>query len=279
MQPSNPPKQHNSARAIWLISQFELTRLFLTKRGLILLAAFAIVWFFILKVIILESVKMLNDPSLVNQVTAWSGQLNLDYLLQWPYSELAVYWILSLFIFPFITILMTSDQTASDANRGTIRFLLLRTSRSQLLIGRFIGQAIIMASLIALTIIPSLAMGVAREPNNVLNTLPQLFLVAGNLFIVCLPFIAVMALFNVLQQSSKLSVLFALILLPLLSTMIDGFAFYLPVLKYVLYIFPSVQLTETLQLADFRISSIVTPLLQMTAYLGLAHVALTRKAL
>ena len=279
MQPTNLAAQPNSARAIWLISQFELTRLFLTKRGIILLAAFAIVWFFILKVIILKSVNMLEDPSVLNLIASWSGQLNLDYLLQWPYAELAVYWVLSAFIYPFITVLITSDQTASDASRGTIRFLLLRTSRYQLLIGRFTGQVIIMASLIILTIIPSLLMGVFRESNGILISLPQLLLVAGNLLIICLPFIAIMALLNAVHQSSKLSVLFALILLPLLSTIIGAFAGYLTPLEYLLYIFPSVQVTDTLQMANFKISSIIIPLVQTAAYLGLAHFVLARKAL
>jgi len=279
MHSNNPATRLSHAQAIWLISQFELTRLFLTKRGIILLAAFAVVWFFILKVIILESVKLLSDPNILNTVTAWSGKVNLDYLLQWPYSELAVYWVLSAFIFPFITVLMASDQTASDAKRGTLRFLLLRTSRRQLLLGRFIGQAVIIAILILLTVIPSLLMGVIREPNDLLISLPQLFLVSGNLFIICLPFVALMALLNTVYQSSKLNILFALILLPLVSKIIGLFSFYLAPLEYLLFIFPSVQVTSSLQLADFHISSIIIPLMQIVFYLVLAQMILIRKAL
>ena len=279
MQLETPAHQNSSARSIWLISQFELTRLFLTKRGMILLAAFAIVWFFIFKVLILESVEMLNDPNTLNIASSFLGQLNLNYLLQWPYSELAAYWLIAIFIFPYITILMTSDQTASDAKRGTIRFLLLRTSRNELLFGRFIGQFIITVSLISLTIIPTLIMGMIREPNNALATVPQLISVYGNLILLCSPFIAFMALLNSAYQSSKISMLLAIILVPLISSIIGGLSNYLSILEFLLYAIPGVQLTDTVQLTNFKLSSIIIPLFQTVAYLTLAQFVLARKSL
>lgn len=209
----------------------------------------------------------------------FSSQLNLDYLLQWAYSEVAVYWLFAIFIFPFIAVLMTSDQTASDATRGTIRFLLLRTSRNQLLFGRFIGQLIIISILIALTMFAAFAMGVWREPSSALTAIPQLLLVASNLVLVCLPFIALMALFNSWIQSSKLSVVFTIILLPIVTGIISWLSGHIPVLEHLLMAIPGVQLTDTVQMASFQYSSITIPLVQTAAYLGLAQFVLTRKAL
>jgi len=279
MQPNTLAPHHNSARSIWLISQFELTRLFLTKRGAILLAAFAIVWFLILKYPISYSVSILGNESFGENITVFSSQLNLDYLLQWAYSEVAVYWLFGIFIFPFIAVLMTSDQTASDASRGTIRFLLLRTSRNQLLFGRFIGQLIIMTILIGLTMTAALIMGIVREPSNVFATMPQLAIVASNLILVCLPFIALMALFNSLIQSSKLSVVFTIILLPIVNGFITYFSTYVAPLEYLLYALPGVQITDTIQMANFQISSVITPVAQTVVYLGLAQTVLARRAL
>lgn len=279
MQPTSLAPQNSGARSIWLISQFELTRLFLTKRGAILLAAFAIVWFLILKYPVSYSVSILGNESFGENINVFSSQLNLDYLLQWAYSEVAVYWLFGVFIFPFIAVLMTSDQTASDASRGTIRFLLLRTSRNQLLFGRFIGQLIIMIILIGLTMTAALVMGIIREPSNVFATIPQLGIVASNLILVCLPFIALMALFNSLIQSSKLSVVFTIILLPIITGIISYLAFYVAPLDYLLYALPGVQLTDTVQMENFKMSSVIIPVAQTVAYLGLAQVVLTRKAL
>lgn len=278
MQPDITTIKSNSARSIWLISQFELTRLFLTKRGIILLAAFAIVWFFILKNLVLESVDMFNDPQTLEMVSSFLG-INLNYLSQWPYAELAVYWLISILIFPYITILMTSDQTASDAKRGTMRFLLLRTSRNELLLGRFIGQLIIMFSLIGLTVIPTLVMGMVREPSYVLTTVPQLISVYSVLLLSCLPFIAFMALLNSAYQSSKITILFTVILVPLISSIIGGLSNYLSILDYLRYALPSVQWTDTALLANFELSSIAIPLFQTALYLVLAQVVLARKSL
>ena len=279
MQPTTTAPQQGAMRSVWLISQFELTRLFLTKRGAVLLAAFAIVWFLILKYPVSYSVGILANESFGENITVFSSQLNLDYLLQWAYSEVAVYWLFAIFIFPFIAVLMTSDQTASDATRGTIRFLLLRTSRNQLLFGRFIGQLIIISILIALTMFAAFTMGVWREPSSALAAIPQLLLVASNLVLVCLPFIALMALFNSWIQSSKLSVVFTIILLPIVTGIISWLSGHISVLEHLLMAIPGVQLTDTVQMASFHYSSIVIPLVQTAAYLGLAQFVLTRKAL
>lgn len=275
MQPNTLAPHNNGARSIWLISQFELTRLFLTKRGAILLAAFAIVWFLILKYPVSYSVSILGNESFGENINVFSSQLNLDYLLQWAYSEVAVYWLFGIFIFPFIAVLMTSDQTASDASRGTIRFLLLRASRNQLLFGRFIGQLIIMMVLIGLTMTAAFIMGIWREPSNILAAIPQLILVASNLILVCLPFIALMALFNSWIQSSKLSVVFTIIILPIVTGFISYIATYIAPVEYVLFALPGVQLTDTVQMANFQLSSIIIPLAQTAAYLGLAQFVLT----
>ncbi len=279
MQPNMSAPQNSAMRSIWLISQFELTRLFLTKRGAILLAAFAIVWFLILKYPVSYSVSILGNESFGENITVFSSQLNLDYLLKWAYSEVAVYWLFGIFIFPFIAVLMTSDQTASDASRGTIRFLLLRASRNQLLFGRFIGQLLIMTILIGLTMAAALIMGIWREPSNLLSAMPQLILVASNLILVCLPFIALMALFNSWIQSSKLSVVFTIIILPIITGIISYIAGYLNPIEYLLLALPGVQLTDTIQMANFHFSSIIIPLVQTAAYLGLAQTVLARKAL
>lgn len=279
MQTTMSTPQNSAMRSTWLISQFELTRLFLTKRGAILLAAFAIVWFLILKYPVSYSVSILGNESFGENITVFSSQLNLDYLLQWAYSEVAVYWLFGIFIFPFIAVLMTSDQTASDASRGTIRFLLLRTSRNQLLFGRFIGQLMIMMILIGLTMTAAFFMGIYREPNNLIAAIPQLMLVASNLMLVCLPFIALMALFNSSIQSSKLSVVFTIILLPIMTGIISYISSYISPVEYILFALPGIQLTDTVQMANFKPSSIIIPLVQTAAYLGLAQLVLARKAL
>jgi hypothetical protein len=123
------------------------------------------------------------------------------------------------------------------------------------------------------------AMGVWREPGSALTAIPQLLLVASNLVLVCLPFIALMSLFNSWIQSSKLSVVFTIILLPIVTGVISWLSGHISVLEHLLMAIPGVQLTDTVQMASFQYSSITIPLVQTAAYLGLAQFVLTRKAL
>jgi len=271
--------QPNAFYTVWLFAKFELTRLLFTKRGLFLLASLATVWFFILDFLIYESVQLLRDPLLREQISSWFGEVQLDYLLQWPYSELAVYWLIGVFIFPFMAILMSSDQIASDIKRGTVRFLLLRSTRSQLLLGRFFGKTLIITILIILSVLATLAMGVNRDASQIVASIPQLALIIFNLLLLSLPYIALMSLLNAYFQSSKLSLLFAFIILPLISSLLGYFTTYLQFIDHLFYVLPGVQLTDTIQLADFHFSSLLIPLLQTIGYLLLTRQVLVRKSL
>ena len=271
--------QPNAFYTVWLFAKFELTRLLFTKRGLFLLTSLATVWFFILDFLIYESVQLLRDPLLREQISAWFGEVQLDYLLQWSYAELAVYWLIGVFTFPFMAILMSSDQIASDIKRGTVRFLLLRSTRSQLLLGRFFGKTLIITIMIILSVLATLAMGINRDASQIVASTPQLALIIFNLFLLSLPYIALMSLLNAYFQSSKSSLLFAFIIIPFISSLIGYLAAYIPLAEYLLYLLPGVQLTDTIQLADFHASSLVIPLLQTIGYLLLTQQVLVRKSL
>jgi len=272
-------QQDSNLNSIWLFARFEFTRLFSSKAGLFLLVSLAVVWFFILDFIIYESVQLLQEPLLRNQIASWFGEIKIDYLLHWPYSELAVYWVIGIFALPYIAILIASDQIASDIKRGTVRFLLLRSTRSQLLLGRFIGKALIIAILIVFSMLTTFLMAVNRDPTQIINSVPQLILIGFNLILLCLPYIALMSLLNGYFHSSKISLLIAFIIVPLISSLIGYIATYIDPIEYLLYVLPGVQLTDTVQLADFHLSSLLIPLIQTTSYLFLTQQILVRKSL
>ncbi len=270
----------SAIKPVWLICQFELIRLFLTKRGMILLAAFAMIWGLILYYPVFEAVKILNNEFFTENITVFSSTLNLQHLMTWPYPELAVYWLLAVFTFPVITIIMTSDQTASDSERGTMRFLLLRCTRNQLLFGRFFGQLFIICFLIATTMLAAILMGVSRDFAALASTFDEVALVFSNLVLACLPFIALMALFNALFKSSKLSIVATIIAIPIIKALLQFAAYYVPVLGELAIVLPGLQLTELAQISSLNLGVLqITALLQTAAYLILAQVVLTRRAL
>jgi len=278
--PSTLPSRPQTITIIWLICQFELVRVALTKRGLMLVIAFAISWLLLLKYPIYQAAAILSNPNYFNDFFLFSQTINLEYLLAWPYPELAIYWLIAAFVFPLTSVLFASDQLASDHNRGTLRFIALRASRNQLLFGRFLAQLIIVFSGIVLTLGATMLMALIRDPSSLLAATNQLVLIGANLFVLCLPFIALMSLFNCIFVSARLSVMATVIVIPLLSSLISLAALGSPGLSSLLIILPGQQLTSLVQAdAMSSLNSAIVPLAQTVCYLVLAQQIFARRAL
>ena len=105
---------------VWQITQFELTRIFATKRGLLALTAFAMVWFMIFKYLISEAVPFLSDPIFQDIARQLAGSIGFQELISWPEAEFAIYWVISLYCFPLFSLFVGSAQTVGDRQRGTL---------------------------------------------------------------------------------------------------------------------------------------------------------------
>jgi len=245
-----------------------------------LIFAFAMSWLLLLKYPIYQAAGILSNPNYFNDFFQLSQAINLQYLLAWPYPELAIYWLIAAFVFPLTCVFFASDQLASDHSRGTLRFISLRASRNQLLFGRFLAQVIITLSLIILTVAAALTMALARDPSSLMEAAQQLLLITTNLLVICLPFIALMNLFNCIFKSSRLSVTATVIAIPLLSSLIGLMTLGSPALAQLLVILPGQQLTNLVQ-ADAMSSpySAILPLAQTIGYLALAQQIFSRRAL
>ena len=278
--PAALPQQPSGLKIIWLICQFELIRLFITKRGIVLVAAFAIIWFLILKYPVYQAANIMSNPNFLDNFMFFSQKLNLEYLLNWQSPELAVYWLIAAFSFPMISVLFSSDQTASDNTRGTLRFISLRANRNHILFGRFFGQLMIITALISMTILATWLMGLSRDPSALMTSGQELGLVFGNLIVLCLPFIGLMALFNAIFRSPRLSVVATIIVIPIVSSIINVASFYWPVLGNLLMVLPGQQLTRTVQSDGLSsLPMIILPLVQTVIYLALAQVVFNRRAI
>jgi len=266
--------------AIWHICQFELTRLFLTKRGAILLLAFAVIWLIIFRYPVLAAANSLSNNTFGDNLAAFSQSMNLQHLIEWNYGELAIYWLFAVFAFPITAVLMSSDQLASDANRGTLRFILLRCSRHQLLLGRFLGQLFILASLITMTLFAAFAMGMSRDASLATSALDELFFVGINLFIIGMPYIAVTSLLNIILKSSKLSIVMIIIVVPIFHSIVSYLSTIIAPLEILLLALPGIGLIDAAQMPALELSqTTILPVLQTVAYLAAAQFLLTRRAL
>jgi ABC-type transport system involved in multi-copper enzyme maturation permease subunit len=271
---------HNSIRNLWIISRFELVRLFQTPRGLMSIAAFAIIWYFILRYPILKASQFIAIPGFKESVGEVFGQVGLSNLLEWPVAEFAVFWLFALFLFPIFTLMITADQTSSDRSRGTMRFLTLRTSRDSIFFGRFFGQLIIQALLITGVLVATFIMAIWNNTSNWLPSLNSAITMGVNLMIVILPFTAMMAFFSASVRSSRLAIIIAIISWGVTLGLINYLSYKWPILDFLSYIIPGQQLPDLIQSNNWdTLKHSALPLIQTAALLLIGRTVIKRSSL
>ncbi|WOH38097.1 hypothetical protein RI844_02330 [Thalassotalea fonticola] len=264
---------------LWNLACFEITRVFQTKSGLLALFAFLLVWFLILYYPVNSAFEFISSPLFKDVAKKMFGALGLSALLSWPVPELAIYWLIALYIFPIFTIVITSDQTCADRERGTLRFISLRATRGEIVLGRFLGQLVIMACLIGLSLVATVLMATLRDSQLLSFGVLKASQLYFQLVILVLPFIALMTLFNSFTTSSKKVVLFSVILFGLGPMIISLVEYSLPILGYLEYLIPGTQIYDVINSQEQGLSIYVLPLSQMMVFLCLAYVKMKRSSL
>lgn len=261
------------------IASFELVRLFFTKRGLIAVAAFAICWLLILRYPVGQAVSLLSSPDAAEVIESLLGAIGLSQLLQWPEAELAVYWLIALFIFPSFCLLLCSDQTVGDRQRGTLRFLSLRASRSEIILGRFLGQLLIITTLMFLTLLATLAMLSYRDPSLFASAFLRSSGLLAYLVIADMPFIALMSFINTLVSSARLALVFAVLFFAGGKIIVGILSWQIPDLTVFNMIFPGYQLDQMAGHNAGVMLSIGLPILQSLVLLILAERVFARTSI
>jgi len=256
---------------IWLLAQDEVIRFLSTRRGLFALLGFSLIWLALLYYAILPAAAVFADPSnsvLVRLLLSGFSPSDLEGGLNWPAAELAVYWGVSLYLFPFLALLTSADQTASDRNQGTLRFLVMRCSRLDIFWGRFIGQCIVMLAVILFTLGSVLLVIAFTSPEKLGLSLAKSPMIIINLWLVLMPYIALMSLVSVLAKSARQATLLAVILwisaLLVVGLIRSRFGDF-PILNWVL---PGSQVSELIKLSDWSTMSYAfIPLVHATIFL------------
>jgi len=266
-------------KRIWILARFELIRLFLTKRGMIALAAFATVWFIILYYLVSSAVMIVSSDVFQNVAKQLFGVLGLTDLLKWPVPELAIYWLIAAFLFPSFALFSASDQTCSDRTRGTLRFISLRATRAEIILGRFLGQFFITAILIAVTIVATVFMATYRDISLFNDGVLQATKLFVDLTIIVLPFIAMMTLLNSFLRSSKMAIVVCTLFFGLGPFIIGLLAYQLPIASQLNYIFPGMQITELLGQTEMALVNYSLPIIQSVLFLIIANIIMKRTSL
>lgn len=223
-----------------IISQFELKRGFATRKGLLSLVTFAVVWYFILLYPLRFAAELLVQEKGLMQDFSFFNFIGFGSIQQWSIPEFGVFWQFALIIFPMLSITLAADQTCSDRERGTLRFIVLRSSRDSLFFGRFIGVMVIQALLIYATALSTLALVLYRDVTLFSSALPDLLAIIINLILAVLPFTAMMAALSAKVKSARQATVWAILIWTFLACIISGLAYYLPALTFLNSWFPAI---------------------------------------
>lgn len=257
-------------RRCWAIARFELNRLFFSKRGWVALAAFSLLWFFIFKYLISRGADLMHSEMFRDMAQSAFGQLGFGALYQLPMAELAIYWLIAIYIYPPLALVISSDQTASDRQRGTLRFLTLRSSRSEILFGRFVGQLLILGILAGATLMGCWLMGGVKQPDLLLSAATTSLGLWGYLMYALLPFVAFMALLNSFLSSSRQSLMLAIIFLGGAQLLVAVASHYIPVVDMLNYAIPGNEFSKLLSTPGQGLQAWLQPLLQSALLLAIA---------
>jgi hypothetical protein len=272
--------KHHFPNHLLLICLFELKRLFFTRKGLLYLTTFAVVWYFILMYPIRLAADVVGQVQYTTQDAHFFEFLGFGSLLKWQIPEFGVFWRFALVMFPSLCVIVTADQTCSDRERGTLRFLALRTSRESLFFGRFAGVMVTQGVLILATLLTTLTLVIYRDSNLLPIAFNSALAIAVNLMLVLLPFTAMMAALSATVKSTRQATVWAILIWSFLSGIINSLSYSLPELDFLKILIPGYQMAELAQLTEWNTLQLAyIPMLQTGVLLALGNWIMLRQAL
>jgi ABC-type transport system involved in multi-copper enzyme maturation permease subunit len=174
---------------------------------------------------------------------------------------------------------LCSDQTVGDRQLGTLRFLSLRATRGEIILGRFLGQVLILAVLLLLTLLATLAMLSYRDPALFGAAFSRSFVLFVYLVTAVMPFIALMSFLNTFASSARLAFVFAILFFAGGNIIVGLLSWQIPALDMLNVIFPGYQLDQMAGQNAGAMLSIGLPLAQTLVLLILAERVFSRSSI
>ena len=201
-----------------LLAGAEVRRTLASRRGLVSVLAFALLWALVL-VYVVRPARLLDASGGDGSgggggagalIAALAERFGLEALLAWPSAQLAAGWVAALYLLPVVVLSAAVDQVASDRARGTLRYLVLRASRTEILLGRWLGQAVVQLALVAAALGSTLALVALDAPERLADSLGAAAPAGLALWLSLLPWVALASLVSVLAPSARRATLLAL---------------------------------------------------------------------
>ncbi|MEM7258281.1 MAG: ABC transporter permease subunit [Pseudomonadota bacterium] len=248
------------------IAALELRRAFTTRRGITVIVAFALIWGLLLRYGVVSASQWLATGG--NVIGSMFNSSTLRALLNWQVAEFAVFWVVSLYLFPMFCLVLAADQTSTDRARGTLRLLTLHTTRGSVFMGRFLGLLFIQLLLLLLVVIATLVLVVMRDPALTKVAIETAAMVFVNLALLISAYTAAMALISVFAGSARQATTWAIILWIAVGLIIFWASKYIPQADLLRWILPGAHIKYLLQQNSWQSLQIAyVPVLQTAGLL------------
>lgn len=234
----------------------EVIRLFSTRRGLLSLIGFCLLWLAVLIYGVIPAARFFSGASESGLADLILPQLGLSGVRFWPTPELTVYWVSSLYLLPFLAIMTAADQTASDRARGTLRYLILRCSRLEIFFGRYVGQLVILLLVVLVTLMSVYIVVAINSAENLPAAVATSPVIVINLMLTLAPYIALMALVSVLASTARQATMYAIVIWIAVSFLVSYLQAVLPGASWLDWVLPGSQIGQLTVLTGWQTLSV-----------------------
>ncbi len=214
---------------IRILAQFDLCHSIFRLKGLVFLIPVLFFWYWILKLLLDNGARhLVSTESLMITSYLFNPEIAKTLLILHPPS-LSVYFIVALATTPFFVMLAGNDMLASDAGRQAFRYLLIRCTRAEIFLGRFISSYCLVSGTFIFIGILATLISLHNDNHASIETLEYALQVILLVLLYILPFVAYMSVISAFM-SSALSALLAGAFVYVLLMIIDAYLNrYLPV--------------------------------------------------
>ncbi|MFK7858688.1 MAG: ABC transporter permease subunit [Granulosicoccus sp.] len=255
----------------------EVLRLFSTRRGFLSLTGFCLIWLAVLHYGVMPAARLFSGASESGLADLILPEIGLSGMRLWPTPELSVYWLVSLYLLPFLAIMTAADQTASDRARGTLRYLVLRCSRLEIYFGRYVGQLFILLLVVLVTLVSVYVVVTINSPENLAGAAATSPVIVVNLILVLSPYIALMALVSVLASTARQATLYAVVIWIAVSFLVSYLKRVLPEASWLDWALPGSQIGTLTGLTGWETLSVALIPIVHTFVLLLVGAVIMRK--
>ncbi|MFK8083857.1 MAG: ABC transporter permease subunit [Granulosicoccus sp.] len=260
-----------------VIATDEVLRLFSTRRGFLSITGFCLIWLAVLHYGVMPAARLFSGAAESGLADMILPEIGLSGVRLWPSPELSVFWVVSLYLLPFLAIMTAADQTASDRARGTLRYLVLRCSRLEIFFGRYIGQLFILLLVVLVTLISVLAVVAINSSDRLAAAVATGPVIVVNLMLVLAPYVALMALVSVLASTARQATIYAVVIWIAVSLLVSILRSKMPDANWLDWALPGSQIDTLIGLTGWQTLSVAAIPIVHTFVLLLVGVLIMRR--